>query len=439
MGTDVSLRSEEAVTTVTNQTNDTIKLKGVISFYLPVSEKVVEEVIDPGKSATFKIKMNYPDFIQFTSLPFRIYNAPGKTVKCTIESDTPLKLSFTGDLSAENNYYSAYFQGAQSNQIYYQVGNQIKDFNKFPALADSINRINLNFLENYKQPLSSTFKKQEYWRLMYNNAFLKHHVPFDKAFKSGQKIRLDDKYFNFDSETPLVGQAIPLSTEYLWYAVFRLRDIAINESKADSLLSVTMLAAAQDKCGKSEIGDVVKMRLLYDAYARSKINYEKLLRQVTFVNPENKRILDSISNARFSLPLTGKKAPEFRLVSITGDTVELSQFADHLIVVNFWASWCAPCIQEFPLENKLYDTYKASKNLVVINVCIDSPIDAWKNLSAKHQLKMVNLFADDIQGKYLKKKYNISTLPKSVFIDRKLKIINNNFKRASQIKLQDLE
>ena len=149
--------------------------------------------------------------------------------------------------------------------------------------------------------------------------------------------------------------------------------------------------------------------------------------------------MDSVSNARFSLLLTGKKAPDFRLVSIAGDTVELSQFADHLIVVNFWASWCAPCIQEFPLENKLYDTYKASKNLVVINVCIVSPIDAWKNLSAKHQLKMVNLFADDIQGKYLKKKYNISTLPKSVFIDRKLKIINNNFKRASQIKLQDLE
>ncbi|MCJ8208842.1 TlpA family protein disulfide reductase [Mucilaginibacter sp. RS28] len=435
----ISLTGKNATITVINQTKDTINLKGRISFYLPISEGLIEEKIAPGKSSTIKIKMNYADFVQFTSVLFSIYTAPGKNVRCIIENKNPIKLKFEGDLSDENNYYQDYFKVARSNNVYYQAGGQIKDFNDFPALADSINKLNLDFLKNYDRPLPGLFKEYEFWRLMYNNAFLKHHVPFDLSFKSGRKMKLDSGYYRFDKETPLIGPSVQLSSEYLWYAVFRLRDAAINKNKPDSLLPATMLAVAENEFEKNEIGDVVKMRLLYDAYARSKSNYEDLLRGVTFANPQNRKILDSVSQARFSLPLMGKKAPGFRLMDGRGNTVELSQFKNHLIIINFWASWCAPCIQEFSFENKIYSMYKYSKNLLVINVCIDSSLDAWRKLSAKHQLQMVNLFADDVQTEYLKKQYNISSLPKSILLDGNQAIINNNFKRASEVRLQDLD
>ncbi len=435
----VDLRGGVATVTVANNTSDTVKLRGAIALYLPIYEQLIEEDIAPGKSSVIKVKMNYPDFIQFTSVPFSIYAAPGKMVKCTIERVVPLKISFQGDFSAENEYYQAYFKAALSNHVYYQAGSHISNMNTFPALADSITNINLSFLKSYKSPLSSSFKEQEYWRLMYNNAFLKHHVPFDLAFKSGKDFHLDDSYYKFDREVPLTGQSALLSSEYLWYAVFRLRDIAAKENRADSLLPAAMLAAAEKEYRRNEIGDAVKMRLLYDAYARSESSYQNLLRQVTFANPQNKQILDSVAQARFSLPLVGKKAPGFRLLSLAGDTVSLSQFKDHLIIVNFWASWCAPCIKQFPSENKLYTSYKESRNLVVINICIDTPFDTWKTFSAKHHLQMVNLFADEKQAKYLKKVYNISSLPKSVLIDRNLSTANNNFKRASEVKVTDLE
>ncbi|RFZ83460.1 TlpA family protein disulfide reductase [Mucilaginibacter terrenus] len=435
----VSLKGTDAFTTIENHTTDTLRLTEAIYYYLPVSEKSVEAVIAPGKSATFRTQMNYPDFIQFSSLPFRVFNAPGKTVKCTVESTSSLKLSFTGNLQQENDYYQAYFNVAKSNQTYYAAGARLNNFNRFPAIADSINQINLNFLNGYGFPLSPAFKKYEYWRLMYNNAFLKHHVLFDKAFKTGHEIKIDTGYYHFDPEMPLVNEDIPISSEYLWYAVFRMRHLALAKSKADSLLSTNMLAAAQEVYGTSKTGDVVKMRLLYDAYARSKHSYDKLLNRVTFSDLSNKRILDSVSNARFSLPMVGRVAPGFKLVNINGDTVSLSEFKGHLVMINFWAGWCAPCIKEFPAENKLSATYSASKKLVVINVCIETSAELWKSLTAKHQLAMVNLFADEKQVASLKRRYNISGLPKSVLIDADMKIISNNFKRASEVRLSDLE
>lgn len=435
----VSLEGNNAFTTIENHTADTLRLKGTIYYYLPVSEKGVEAIIAPGKSATFHTQMNYPDFIQFSSLPFRIFNAPGKTVKCTVESTSPLKLSFTSDLQQENNYYQAYFNVAKSNQTYYAAGARLNNFNRFPAIADSINQINLNFLNTYTSPLSPAFNKYEYWRLMYNNAFLKHHVLFDKAFKTGHEIKIDTGYYQFDKKIPMVNEDVPISSEYLWYAVFRMRYLALAKSKADSLLSSNMLAAAQEVYGNSKTGDIVKMRLLYDAYARSKQSYGKLLSRVTFSDVSSKRILDSVSNARFSLPMVGNAAPGFKLVNINGDTISLSQFKGHLVMINFWAGWCAPCIKEFPAENKLYEAYRTSKKLIVINVCLETSAEVWKNLSARHQLSMVNLFADEKQVTSLKRRYNISGLPKCVLIDTDMKIINNNFKRASAVQLSDLE
>ncbi len=66
------------------------------------------------------------------------------------------------------------------------------------------------------------------------------------------------------------------------------------------------------------------------------------------------------------------EAPEFELNDLKGEPVRLSQFRGKVVVVNFWATWCAPCKQEIPHLNKMLKTYK-DQGLVILTISTDSP------------------------------------------------------------------
>ncbi len=429
----ISLKGKPATTIIINHTPDTIKLNATVDHHLPTGTQSAEVVVSPGGQQAFDLKFYYPDFIRTGTFPFIIYNAPGKTVECVIDGTSPRSVTFNGDLKDENIYYQAYRKAERDNQVYYRIGANLQKFDAFPHLADSINHFNLNFLSAYQGTLPQGFKQREQQRLDYNNAFLKYHVPFDKSFKTGSAINVKPSYYDFEKMVPLTGKNVALSTEYLWYATFNLRRQALLTNPDEDQLKPNMLREAALAYPNDELGDVLKMRLLYDIYASSASDYQTHLKTTTFVNPVNRLITDSVATARFQLPKLGKPAPAFGLVNAQGDTVTLKSFAGRPIIINFWAPWCLPCIKEFPAENRLAEKYSKPGGLVVINICVDATPADWKHLSATHHLNMVNLYADAAAYAKLKKRYDLSALPKSIAIGKNLTITRNHLNRASQL------
>lgn len=72
----------------------------------------------------------------------------------------------------------------------------------------------------------------------------------------------------------------------------------------------------------------------------------------------------------------GDKAPDFTLPSIHADQPEiaLSALAGKTVYVDFWASWCAPCLKSLPLYNALYHKYK-DQGLEIVAINVDNPVE----------------------------------------------------------------
>jgi cytochrome c biogenesis protein CcmG, thiol:disulfide interchange protein DsbE len=66
----------------------------------------------------------------------------------------------------------------------------------------------------------------------------------------------------------------------------------------------------------------------------------------------------------------GSRAPEFSVVTDRGKQVNLTAFTGKVLVLNFWATWCAPCIQEIPSLDRFQREF-ASSGVVVVAISVD--------------------------------------------------------------------
>ncbi|MFC1493888.1 TlpA family protein disulfide reductase [Thermodesulfobacteriota bacterium] len=69
-----------------------------------------------------------------------------------------------------------------------------------------------------------------------------------------------------------------------------------------------------------------------------------------------------------------KDAPDFTLKSLTGEKISLKDFKGNIVLVDFWATWCGPCLMSIPELVRLQDKYRG-RGVVILGISLDDPAE----------------------------------------------------------------
>lgn len=112
-------------------------------------------------------------------------------------------------------------------------------------------------------------------------------------------------------------------------------------------------------------------------------------------------------------PLYGQPAPEIELVTLDGEPVTLSALRGRPVLINFWATWCVPCREEFPLLVAAYAEH-ADDGLEILGIIHDDSADGAREFAADQGARWPMLpDADDVAWD----DYRGLLMPTSFFID----------------------
>ncbi|MBL1277008.1 MAG: TlpA family protein disulfide reductase [Ectothiorhodospiraceae bacterium] len=107
-------------------------------------------------------------------------------------------------------------------------------------------------------------------------------------------------------------------------------------------------------------------------------------------------------------------APDFTLKSRSGENVKLSELRGDVVMINFWASWCAPCRQEMPL---LEDMYKKYSDLGFVLLGVNVEEDSSKAIELLREVPVSFPVLFDNKND-VTKLYKVVAMPSTVMVDR---------------------
>ncbi len=220
----------------------------------------------------------------------------------------------------------------------------------------------------------------------------------------------------------------------------KLMDFGVNENTSNFKVTETILNSAAEFCQQTPMTDrhlrlasnVVRVINTIDSRDADKTKQKELLEQR---EKQFKRFGDLFaSSADLKLSRYGKqlaKPPEEssdligQVAEVTGsgldgEVVDLKDFRGKVVVVDFWATWCPPCVREIPNVLKLYEELNG-EGLEVIGVNLDSDLDDVIEFTEERKIPWHNIVGETAQK--LSDDFNVRGIPTVMLIDQHGKVV----------------
>lgn len=161
--------------------------------------------------------------------------------------------------------------------------------------------------------------------------------------------------------------------------------------------------------GLLEAGRVEDVRALYKSL-RSKFSFVSNLSQV-------------LEPREASLKWLGKPAPAIEGQDMNGNTVTLAQYKGKVVLIDFWATWCQPCIMAMPELAEVYKTYRGA-GFEIIGISLDQDKDVLTRFLQSKPLPWPNLYDGKAWFSPNARRYEVNSIPATFIVGPDGKIVS---------------
>ena len=377
-----------------------------------------------------------------------IYISPGDSINFVVDfTKFDETIHFMGHGAESNNYLAQAlwrFEYDPSGVVTLPQ-QQIKSTttpSQMRKFADDFREQRYAFLDNYAKnhPLTNSFKYDAclHIDLQWAITLLDYSRYYREA--AGTGLPLNTSYFNFLKQLPLKSldnyfgrDQYESSLALLFLTAYSARLIPSGKLSSQPDSAPKLYSQATKELGRTASRDKAIYQLLSYQLDSNILGVQAAMPTFRIENRDSllARNLRGMLAKQLQLQ-PGKGAPDFTLLDDTGKKVSLSNYKGKIVFLDFWGTWCSPCIAELPINNELRKRF-IGRDAVFIYISVGDSEEKWHQAIDKYNLKSsagIQLHSPD---NIVASSYQVYAYPTHILINRNGSIIKTNIPITSDV------
>lgn len=177
--------------------------------------------------------------------------------------------------------------------------------------------------------------------------------------------------------------------------------------------SLLTLGLAYDKASMHDKADVIYEKLVNTPKYSSGESAKTARQLLQTDKSDRKGALEGLTDGSSRTNFVGQAALDFQVTDLNGEPLSLEKFKGYVVLLDFWATWCGPCITEMPNVKRTYQKYKNQK-FQIIGISLDRGETPLKNYIEKEGIMWPNYYDSSRQ---VSNTYQVRSIPSTFLID----------------------